>query len=132
VYDTWNVALLIAMEHSYFLWAQKKSNNPAYFTTAMNLYKKSLNPDHVIQAVNEAFHEDQKVSFRWLGTSAREGARKILTNKLLKIAMDNCLRMSSHWSVHNQSDLFSLITAKDSLEEELKIAEEMDMKDWTD
>jgi hypothetical protein len=96
VYDTWNVALLIAMEHSYFLWAQKKSNNPAYFTTAMNLYKKSLSPDHVIQAVNEAFQEDQKVSFGWMGTSAREGARKILINKLLKIAMDNCLRMSSH------------------------------------
>jgi hypothetical protein len=98
----------------------------------MNLYKKSMNPDHVIKAVNEAFHEDQKVSFGWLGTSAREGARKILTNKLLKIAMDNRLRTSSHWSVHNQSDLFSLIIAKDSLEEELKIAEETDMKDWTD
>ncbi|KIM82238.1 hypothetical protein PILCRDRAFT_473525 [Piloderma croceum F 1598] len=107
------IALLIAIEHSYFLWAQKKSNNPAYFTTAMNLYKKSLNPDHVIKAMNEAFHEDQKVSFRWLGTSAREGARKILTNKLLKIAMDNCL-------------------SKDSLEEELKIAKEVDMKDWMD
>jgi hypothetical protein len=132
MYDTWNVALLITTEHSYFLWAQKKSNNPAYFTTAMNLYKKSMNPEQVIKALNEAFHEDQKVSFRWLGTSAREGARKILTNKLLKIAMDHCLCMWSHWSVQNRSDLFSLITAKDSLEEELKIAQEVDMKDWMD
>ena len=98
----------------------------------MNLYKKSMNPDHVIKAVNEAFHEDQKVSFGWLGTSAREGARKILTDKLLKIAMDNRLRMSIHWSVQNQSDLFSLITAKGSLEEELMIAEDADMKDWMD
>ena len=132
MYDTWNVALLIATEHSYFLWAQKKSNNPAYFTTAMNLYKKSMNPNHVIKAVNEAFHEDQKVSFGWLGTSARKGARKILTDKLLKIAMDHRLRTWSHWSVQNQSDLFSLITANYSLEEELKIAQEADMKDWTD
>jgi len=96
VYDTWNVALLIVTEHSYFLWAQKKSNNLAYFTTAMNLYKKSPNSDHVIKAVNEAFHEDQKVSFGWLWTPARTGARKILTNKLLKIAIDNRLCMSSH------------------------------------
>jgi len=95
------------------LWAQKKSNNPAYFTTAMNLYKKSTNLDHVINAVNEAFQEDRKVSFGWLRTSAREGARKILTDKLLKIVMDNRL-------------------PKDSLEEEFKIAEEADMKDWTD
>ena len=132
MYDTWNVALLITTEHSYFLWAQKKSDNPAYFTTAMNLYKKSMNPDHVIKAVNEAFHEDQKVSFGWLWTPAREGARKILTNKLLKIAMDNRLCMSSCWSVQNQSDLFLLITAKDSLEQELKLVKEADMKDWTD
>ena len=97
----------------------------------MNLYKlKNLN--HVLKAVNEAFHNDQKVSFRWLWTPARKGARKILTNKLLKIAMDNRLCMSSHWIVEHQSDLFSLITAKDSLEEELKIAKEVDMKDWMD
>jgi len=98
----------------------------------MNLYKKSPNSDHVIKAVNEAFHEDQKVSFGWLWTPARTGARKILTNKLLKIAIDNCLCMSSHWSVQNQSDLFSLITAKDSLGEELKLVKEADMKDWMD
>jgi len=96
MYDTWNVALLVATEHSYFLWAQKKSNNPAYFTTAMDLYKKSMNSDHVIKAVKEAFYEDQKVSFGWLGTPAHKGARMILTNKLLKIAMDNRLCMSSH------------------------------------
>ena len=95
MYDTWTVALLVAMEHSHFLWARKKSKNPAYFTTAMNLYKNSTNLDHVIKAVNEAFHEDQKVSFGWLGTSAREGARKILTDKLLKIAMDNRLCTST-------------------------------------
>jgi len=132
MYDTRNVALLVAMEHSYFLWAQQKSNNPAYFTTAMNLYKKSKNLNHVINSVNEAFHEDQKVSFGWLGTSARKGAREILTDKLLKIAMDNRLCTSNHCSVQNQSDLFLLITAKDSLEEELKIAKEADMKDWMD
>jgi hypothetical protein len=61
----------------------------------MNLYKLA-NLNHVIKAVNEAFHEDQQVSFRWLWTPAREGAREILTNKLLKIAMDNRLRTSSH------------------------------------
>ena len=98
----------------------------------MNLYKKSMNSDHVIKAVNDAFREDQKVSFGWLGTPACKDARNILTNKLLKIAMDNRLCMSSHWSVQNQSDSFLLITAKDSLEEEWKIAEEADMKDWMD
>ena len=86
----------------------------------------------MIQGVDEAFHEDQKASFEWLGTSARKGARKILTDKLLKIAMDNRLSMSRHWSVQNQSDLFLLITAKDSLDEELKIAKEADMKNWMD
>jgi hypothetical protein len=95
MYDTWNVALLVAAEHSYFLWAREQSNNPAYFTTPMNLYKKLVNPDHVIKAVNEAFHEDQKVSFGWLWTPSRRSARKILSNKLLKIAMDNRLCMSS-------------------------------------
>ena len=49
---------------------------------------------NMVQAVNEAFKQDQRASFRWLRTKAREAAREALTDRLLKIMMDNHLCMS--------------------------------------
>ena len=60
--------------------------------TAMNLYKDSPMSSTVVQAVDDAFRGDERVSFRWFKTKAREAARDALTEKLLKIAMDNLLR----------------------------------------
>jgi len=50
---------------------------------------------NVVQAVNEAFKEDQRASFRWLRTKAREAAREALTDRLFKIIMDNRLSKDS-------------------------------------
>ena len=60
----------------------------------MNLYRDSVMSANVVQAVNEAFKQDQRVSFRWLRTNAREAAQEVLTDKLFKIMMDNRLCMS--------------------------------------
>lgn len=61
--------------------------------TAMNLYMDSPMFSTVVQAVDDAFRGDERVSFRWLRTKARQAAQDALTEKLLKIAMDNLLRM---------------------------------------
>ena len=82
------------MEHSFFLWDWERSNNPAYFMTAMNLYKDLAMSANVVQSVNEAFKEDQRASLKWLRTKAREAAREALTDRLFKIIMDNRLRAS--------------------------------------
>ena len=62
--------------------------------TAMNLYKDLAMSANVVQAVNEAFKEDQRASLKWLRTKAREAAREALTDRLFKIIMDNRLRAS--------------------------------------
>jgi hypothetical protein len=98
-HDIWQSALIIIAEHSFFLWDRERSNNPGYFTTAMNLYKDSTMFTNVVRAVNEAFKEDRRASFRWLRTKAREAAREVLTDRLLKIAMDNRLRTSDFRSM---------------------------------
>jgi len=107
------IALNIIMEHSFFLWNREQSNNPAYFTTAMNLYKDLAMHTNVVQAVNEAFKEDQRASLKWLRTKAREAAREALTDRLFKIIMDNRL-------------------PKDSLSEQVDMARLANQKEWTD
>ena len=52
----------------------------------------------VVQAVNEAFEEDRRASFRWMQSRARDSARKALTDRMLKIALDNHLRESDFLS----------------------------------
>jgi hypothetical protein len=128
----WQSAIIIIAEHSFFLWDRGRSNNPEYFTTAMNLYKDSSMSVNVVQAVNEAFKEDQRASFRWLRTKAREAAREALTDRLLKISMDNRLRTSDFRSMQGQSDLFWLIAAKDSLSEQANIARLANEEEWGD
>ena len=76
----------------------------------------------VVQAVNEVFKEDQSNSFRWLRTKARQDARETLTDRMLKIIMDNRLCMSDFQSMQGQLDLFLLITAKGSLHEQVNTA----------
>jgi hypothetical protein len=87
---------------------------------------------NVVRAVSEAFKEDRRASFRWLRTKAREAAREVLTDRLLKIAMDNRLRTSDFRSMQGQSDLFWLIAAKDSLSEQVNIARLANKKEWMD
>ena len=87
---------------------------------------------NVVKAVNEAFKQDQRVSFRWLRTNAREAAQEVLTDKLFKIMMDNRLCMSDFWSIQSQSDLFWLITAKDSLSEQVNMARVANEEEWMD
>ena len=130
--DIWQSALLIIAEHSFFLWDRERSNHPGYFLTAINLYNDSTISTNVVWAVNEAFKEDQGVSFRLLKTKAQEAAREALTDKLLKIVMDNCLCVSSFWSIRGQSDLFYLITAKDSLSEQVDMARSVKKEEWMD
>ena len=57
----------------------------------MNLYKDSTMSTAVVRAVKEAFEEDQRASFRWTQSRARDSARKALTDRMLKIALDNRL-----------------------------------------
>jgi hypothetical protein len=52
----------------------------------------------VVRAVNEAFEEDRRASFRWMWSMARRSARKALTHRMLKIALDNRLRASAFLS----------------------------------
>ena len=52
----------------------------------------------VVRAVNEAFEEDQRASFRWMRSRARDSARKALTDRMLKIALDNRLGASDFLS----------------------------------
>ena len=87
---------------------------------------------NMVQAVNEAFKQDQRASFRWSRTKAREAAREALTNRLFKIMMDNRLCMSDFWSMQSQSDLFWLITAKDSLREQMNMARLANEDEWMD
>ena len=131
-HDIWQSALNIIAEHSFFLWDREQSNNPGYFTTTMNLYKDSAMSANVVQAVNEAFQQDQRASFRWLRTKAREAAREALTDRLFKIMMDNRLCMSDFQSMQCQSDLFWLITAKDSLSEQVNMARLANEEEWMD
>jgi hypothetical protein len=126
------LALIVIAEHSYFLWDRERANNPGYFTTAMTLYKDSPSSGTVIRAVKEAFEGDQRGSFGLLRTEARKDARKTLTKRMLKIAMDNRLCSSDFRSIRGQSDLFFLITAKDSLAEQVETARSANKKDWTD
>ena len=100
--------------------------------TAMNLYKDLAMSANVVQAVNEAFKEDQRASLKWLRTKAREAAREALTDRLFKIIMDNRLRASDFWSMQGQSDLFWLITAKDSLSEQVDMARSANKEEWMD
>jgi len=126
------LALVVIVEHSYFLWDREQSNNPGYFTTAMHLYKDSTVSSTVIQAVNEAFKQDQRGSFKWFNINARQAAQEALTDRMFKIAMDNCLCGSDFWSMHGQSGLLLLITAKDSLSEQVNTARLANKKEWTD
>jgi len=52
----------------------------------------------VVRAVNEAFEEDRRASFRWMWSRARDSARKTLTDRMLKIALDNRLCVSDFLS----------------------------------
>jgi hypothetical protein len=126
------LALIVIAEHSYFLWDRERANNPGYFTTAMTLYKDSPSSCTVIRAVKEAFEGDQRGSFGLLRTEARKDARKTLAERMLKITMDNRLCSSDFPCVRSQSDLFFLITAKDSLVEQAETARSANKKDWTD
>jgi hypothetical protein len=131
-HDIWQSALIIIAEHSFFLWDRGRSNNPEYFTTAMNLYKDSTMSINVVRAVNEAFKKDQRASFRWLRTKDREAAREALTDRLFKIVMDNRLRASDFQSMQGQYDLFWFIAAKDSLSEQVNIARLANEEEWGD
>ena len=126
------LALVVIVERLYFLWDRERSNNPGYFTTAMNLYKDSTVPSTVIQAVNEAFKQDQRGSFKWFNTNAQQAARETLTDRMFKIAMDNRLCGSDFQSMQGQSGLLLLITAKDSLSEQVNTARLANKKEWTD
>ena len=88
----------------------------------MNLYKGSTVPSTVIQAVNMAFKQDHRGSFRWFNTNTRQAARETFTDRMFKIAMDNRLRGSDFHSMQGQSGLLLLITAKDSLSEQINTA----------
>ena len=98
----------------------------------MNLYKGSTVSSTVIQAVNEAFKQDQRGSFSWFNTNAREAARETLIDRMFKIAMDNRLCGSDFQSMQGQSGSLLLITAKDSLSEQVITARLVNMKGWTD
>jgi len=89
-----DIALLIIAEHSFILWDQDPSDNPAYFTTAMKLYKESTHFPAVLQAVDKAFTEDDDASFKSFDTHARQDARKTLIDKLIQIALDNLMCMT--------------------------------------
>jgi len=95
----------------------------------MNLCKDSTVPSTVIQAVNEAFKQDQRGSFKWFNTNA---AQETLTDRMFKIAMDNRLCGSDFQSIQGQSGLLLLITAKDSLSEQINTAQLANKKEWTD
>jgi len=89
-----DIALLLIAEHSYILWDQDPSDNPAYFTTVMKLYKESTHFPAVLQAVDKAFTEDDDASFKPSHTHARQDARKTLIDKLIQIALDNLMCMT--------------------------------------
>jgi hypothetical protein len=67
-----------------------------------------------------------------LRRKARKAARVALRDRLFKIAMDNRLCASDFCSMQGKSDLFWLITAKDSLSEQVNIARLANKDEWTD
>lgn len=89
-------------------------------------------PSTVIQAVNEAFKQDQRGSFKWFNTNARQAAWETLADRMFKIVMDNRLCGSDFQSMQGQSGLLLLITAKDSLSEQVNTARLANKKEWTD
>jgi len=60
----------------------------------MNLYKDSTMSAAVVGAVKEAFEDDRRGSFRWMQSRARDSAHQALTDRMLKITLDNRLRAS--------------------------------------
>jgi len=75
------------------LWDLDRASNPAFFMTALTVYKCTCTHAHVVQAVQEAFKRDGGASFTWWNTQERQQAQETLKNTLIQIAKNACLHM---------------------------------------
>ena len=114
------VALTIIAEHSYLLWDQRQSEDTNLVMTTMGLYKKYINHQSVVEAVDNAFREDNGCSFKWLKSHKRSDMRNALAKRLIQISLDNRLCRLNSEILLNHTYIYSI--AKNPLMQEARLA----------
>ena len=86
--------LAIIAEHSFYLWERAPSSETTCLISAIDAYKSSTKHTAVTQAVDEIFKADKGRLFKE-AVESKNTSKSAFAKQLMRIALDNRLRMSS-------------------------------------